>query len=859
MRKLLRIFFAVTLLSCTPLSALFAETVRLNKLENGFQYILLKNASSPLAAMQLWVGHGSTNETEDEAGLAHFLEHLTFRSKDIAKRVEDLGGDINAYTSYDRTVYHLTLPAEHWEEGIKALKDIFSGTAFDEESFNKEREVVLEEMKRGYDNPNKMLYYLFFETALKNHPARRPVIGYEKTIKGANSKDVYNFYKKFYVPASSFLTVVGDIDEARLSGKINEYFGAEKNPVLKAAEKPVEPEKTQPETALKTMKIASCYMTAGFPTPGINSPYVPAIDVLSYLYGESATSILNQRLKEEKQLVNQVHSYQISLKDIGFFVVQANFACENADKLTDELFSLLFKEKLVIPEKDLKKVLKSYESGYFFSKERFTEIAADLSSSLFYYNDPDYSKKYIDSIKRIGLKEIADVKERFLTPAALTVALLTPDSSSDIEKTVNKKLAELQTSKNQFAQHTLKNGITLFINRREQSPTVGISIVSLAGNRLEDEKTQGLTGFAVSSLLRGTKSKSYKELLDELEFMGGTLSGFSTKNLSGIKGKFLSDNFEDALKLIRDILVNYSPKPEEIEKAKKLALADIKRKKENPSRVLKDLYFSTVYSGSPLGFPTEGAEESVSEFTRGKAVSQFRRVFSANNLYVAVSGNLPENAVELLKKCLEDIPQSDGKTKQEIKLNPSLRLVKEKYDYKQSHIMIGYPIPGIASPLRPYFQLLSAILSNQSGRLFANLRDKQGLAYAVGSFMYESPESSLFNLYMGTSPEKIKAAQSGLFDELKKIIEEGVTDDELNKAKNLITTDIAQGLQENLDIATAHAQNALLFGDPLFYKVTEQRIKAVTRQDLPGKVKDFFKPENAVVVIVEGKKENDKK
>ncbi len=830
----------------------FATDTAIKHLENGFKVLLQKLDTAPLIAMQLWIPFGSTSETDREAGVAHFLEHLTFRSKDIAKRVEAVGGDINAYTSFDKTVYHLTVPKEHYLVGLAVLQDILFRTVFEDKSFNEEKKVILEEMKRSYDNPQKMLYNLFFQTALPDHPAGRPVIGYEKTITEITKEEVADFYNRFYNPKTAFLVVAGDIEDGIVT-KISELFGETKKSSEYGTAHTLKGNRQKNPFAVKVLNVNSCYLMLGLPTPDIYSPFVPAIDVLSFIYGESNTSLLKEHLKEEKQLVNYIYSYQMSMKDLGFFVVQTNFSCGQTEKVIDEMFQVLFKKRFSFGEDSLKKAITSYESNYFFSRERFTDIASDMGSSYLYYQDPEYSKKYIDEIRKIKLADLEMVKKRFFNMEKATVVMVVPP---DYEKAANVSLQKLfpkADKKDQIFQQRLKNGVRLIIKDKKNVPTFAFSVLSLAGSRIEDVKTAGLSGFTASCVIRGTKNHSYKELSDKIERIGGAPSGFSTKNLTGIKGKFLSSGFYDAIKILEDILLNFSPPADEIEKVKKLVLSDIRKKPESPTRLLKDLLFSTLYPDSPFGFPLEGTEETVSGVDAKMVKKHFKRLFSPENLVVVFAGDLPDDAGELIARTFEKLEGTSITTSASLKATPRVKEAVIKGAYNQSHIIISFPVPGLKSEERPYLQLFSTILSNQSGRLFTNLRDEKGLAYALGAFLYESPEGSLFNLYIGTSPEKVETAKEGLFEELEKTIRNGITEEEKEKAVNQILIEIIQSLQENMDISNVYANNQLFFNDPLYFKRYEATIKAINTADITDKLKPFLKKENAVTVIIEGK------
>jgi len=851
MRCLLRLSL-VLILTVYPSLGWSSTSVR--ELPNGLKTIIFQDRTSPLISLQLWVSVGSTSEEDDEAGFAHFLEHLAFRSKDIAKRIEQLGGDINAYTSLEKTVYHLTIAREHLEEGLKVLADIFYATEFTEESFLVEKEVILEEMKRSYDSPQREIYKTFFEIALKDHPARRPVIGYEETIKQATTEKLYNFYNRFYVPENSFIVAVGDIKISEFIHLAQKLFSKEKTFQRHFKKHFTETFSAETKFFIKEKDISSCYLMVGFPTPGISSKEVPVIDVLSYIYGESSTSVLNDELKEKKELVNYIYSHQLSLKELGFFIIQSNFPCKNSSQVIEELSRILFEKPLNIEETSLKKVLKNYEANYYFSREKYSDIARDMGSSYLYFKDPDYSKKYIDLIRNVSKKELLNVKDQLIKPEKMTLVLLVPHTidKTNLYENISSTLKSLKKQEEQNITTTiLKNGIKIVAQKRTGQPTFAINLAALAGQRVEE--IPGLSYLVASTFLRGTKNKSYKKIIEEIEMMGGSLNAYSTKNITGVSGVFLQEDFEKAITLITEILKEYNPKKEEIDKVKRLISEEIKRKKEKPTSMLKDIYFSNIYYGTSFANPTEGDQESLSNINQTDLIKAFYKIFSPQNLHIGISGHIPDNYLEILKKFFESIPTENTPVLKNIYPNPLRNEVYEISQFNQTHLLIGFIIPPLNSPLRANFHILTNILSNQSGRLFVNLRDKKGLAYSLGAFIFEFPEASLLNLYIATSPEKTETAKKELLKELKNIIREGITEEELTKAKNQIIFNMAENLQKNSNVVTTYLQNYIFFNNPLNHIKFQEEIKKVELKNLIEPIKEFLNPDKAIFVVLKGK------
>ena len=174
------------------------------QLSNGMNVILAQSKKSPVISAQVWVKNGSADEQKGEEGLSHFIEHLLFKGTEkykvgeIAKLVEGAGGHLNAYTSFDKTVYYMTLSKEYLSESLDMLSQMIGYPQFDKVEVDNEREVVVEEIKRGMDNPGRIASRAMFETVYKKHPYKKPVIGYERVVRKSSVKKIKSFFEERY-------------------------------------------------------------------------------------------------------------------------------------------------------------------------------------------------------------------------------------------------------------------------------------------------------------------------------------------------------------------------------------------------------------------------------------------------------------------------------------------------------------------------------------------------------------------------------------------------------------------------------------------------------------------------------------
>src|SRR3990170_4697650 len=195
-----------------------AKLVETFMLGNGLTVVIRENHSSPVVAVQVWVKAGGATEPDERAGMSHILEHMAFKGTkrrgpgQIAREVESLGGQINAYTSSDQTVYHITISGRYLENALDILADTIGNSVFDADELAKEREVILEELRMNEDNPGRMNGKALFREMYRVHPYGRPVIGYDNTIRKTTRDDLLSYFSRYYYPGNMVLVITGDVD-----------------------------------------------------------------------------------------------------------------------------------------------------------------------------------------------------------------------------------------------------------------------------------------------------------------------------------------------------------------------------------------------------------------------------------------------------------------------------------------------------------------------------------------------------------------------------------------------------------------------------------------------------------------------
>jgi len=296
-------------------------------LPNGLTLLVEENHAAPVVAIQVWVRVGSADERSDEAGLAHLHEHMLFKGTarrgpgQIARSVEACGGEINAWTSFDQTVYHVVVASRFFAEGMDVLADAVTSAAFDPEELQREIEVVCEEIKRSQDSPTRKLSRELFASAFSRHPYGKPVIGTEASVRSFTREGILRFYRRWYRPENAVVVVVGDVREpeaVELAGRLFQWPAA---PFEPAPPRPAEPHREQALARVRNEPLKEGYLSISWPAPPLVHEDVAALDALAIVLGHGEASRLHRSMKRDRLLCTEVQASCYTPVDPGLTIV----------------------------------------------------------------------------------------------------------------------------------------------------------------------------------------------------------------------------------------------------------------------------------------------------------------------------------------------------------------------------------------------------------------------------------------------------------------------------------------------------------------------------------------------------------
>ncbi len=848
------------------------------RLDNGTTLIVREAPGSKAVTVQIWVKAGSTYENEHERGITHLIEHMIFKGTetrgpgDIAGGIEAVGGKINAYTSYDNTVYHATLAARNWRLALDILTDAVLHSVFDPEELEREKKVVQEEIAMRDDRPPIRLFQEFMAHVYTKHPYRLPVSGTRESVAAISRDDIINYVAKHYIPENFTVVVAGDISFTEVKKAVEELYGPLPAADQADTDREAEPERKQPDFFSLTDDMRQTMLFFGFPTTAFVHPDTPALDLIAAILGQGETSRLYRRLRNDLGLVYRIHASSFTPRDQGLMEFSADIDPGRVSEVMEEALAQIFLLKhVMVSEEELERAKRNLESDFIFSLERVEGQARVMGSFAFLTGNPN-PEEYLEGLRAVTRKDILRVAREYFLPERLVAGVITPnDKPTGLDlATLEKIMAKAEhTAANGAPQalvadsylpdvyrFRLENGITLLVREESRVPTVAIRAIFPGGLRAETESTNGAFAAIAQILPKGTSNLSHDELARKIEDMAGDIEGFNGRNTFGLKADFLSRYAREAMELVRDIIVTPAFSPEEVEKLKPELLSQLKEQEDSLPSVAFREFNRILFQGHPYGLNVLGRREAISSFSASTLRDIYQSQARPDHLVLTVVGAVKaEETRKLVSALFSDwhSPTGDDMVEESF-LVPSppakpLNFNLER-DKAQIHMVLGFKGATLKSPDRFALDILDTVLSGQSGRLFTTLRDQESLAYSLSSFNSPGIDTGAFGVYIGTSPEKKEAALSALWRELYRVINEPISAEELEKARNLLIGHYELGLQTHGSQAMEMGLNETYDLGQDFGRRYIEALGRITPEDVMAAAQKYIQPEHYCLVSV---------
>ncbi len=833
------------------------EGVSLTALENGLTIIVREDHSAPVVSAQAWAMTGSIHEGKWlGAGMSHVLEHMLFKGTStrpgsrIDQEVQEAGGYMNAYTSFDRTVYHIEVPNTGAKVAIDILCDIMQNATLPPDEMAKEKQVILREMDMNVDDPGRRASRRLFETAYTKSPYRLTVIGYPDIFNELKQEDVLAYYHEKYAPNNVFYVVTGDIKNTEVVTQIREAYSKSKARPLPPVVLPPEPRQTAPREIIEEAPIELGHFYFAWHIPDLRHPDVPALDVLAVLLGHGRSSRLYQTVREEQGVAHSVDAWTYSPGNPGLFGMSATV---DADKFTPAREAMLAQaEKMKttpVTKQELAKAVKQFVAGTLASRKTMQGQAQDLGSNWLSANDLNFSERYLAAVKRVTAADIQRVAREYLTPENRTLYSLLPTGAKP------DSVAAKETSHDHPVQKfELSNGLRLLVKEDHRLPFVEFRAVFLGGALAETPEDGGVTQLTGKMLLKGTGRRTGEDIAREIESVGGSLDSYGGNNSFGLNAEVLSGDFAIGLDLVSDVLLNPTFPAAALEREREVQLAGIRAQKDNLLQSAAQAMRRELFGNIGYGLSAIGTEASVEKLQVADLKSFQQRYAVPNNCVLAIYGDV--NAADTkaaVEKAFANWKPSPDAGKLPTPAAPSLtapKHVAEIRDKKQAVLVIGYEGVTLHDSERYALELVQEACSDLGSRLFLRIRDELGLAYYVGAQNFVGIAPGYFAFYCGTAPEQAALVEKELLAEAALLRKDGLTTEELQRAKAKI---IGQRKIARQDLGSLAMTNALdeLYGLGYDYSETDDaKFEAVTLDQAKKAAEKYLKPDAFVVAVV---------
>jgi len=414
-------------------------------LDNGVNLLTEDIPHVRSVAVGIWVNVGSRDESGPVAGISHFIEHLMFKgtenrtAKEIAEALDAVGGQLNAFTTKEYTCYYAKVLDEHFELALDILSDMLFNSKLDSGDIDKERNVILEEIKMYEDTPDELVHDVFAGTIWDVHPLGRPIIGYADVIRDLSRETIKDYMDSYYVPGNTVVTVAGNINHNAVAEKISSIFGKRKGASRKRI---MELPKPKREITCRSKETEQVHLCVGAPGLPLDHEQIYVFQLVNTILGGGLSSRLFQEIREQRGLVYSVYSYHSSYHDAGLFCIYAGLSKENLNPALELIFKEIKDIQLNgVTDQELRRAKDQLKGNLLLSLENVNTRMSRLGKSQLYLGKVVPPDEIVQRIERVTGDDIRKLAMEKLDPGKFALASVGPwGDCKSLEESIGKLL-----------------------------------------------------------------------------------------------------------------------------------------------------------------------------------------------------------------------------------------------------------------------------------------------------------------------------------------------------------------------------------------------------------------------------------
>lgn len=867
----------------------FGSGIRETVLPNGLKVLTKELHAAPVVTVWTWYRAGSRNERPSISGMSHLVEHMMFKGTPSLKpgefdRVVQLaGGRHNAFTSFDYTAYHVTLPSDQLETALRLEADRMVNAALDPQELAREKGVVLSELQGRQNDPDDLLEAAVRSVAFMIHPYRQPIIGWKVDVLAFTHEAVQAYYRTYYRPNNAVLVIVGDFETDAVLALARKHFGAlPAGPPSPAVILQEPPQKGERRVMLKEAGPAALLQLL-YHLPQASQPDQYPLVVLDAILTQGKSSRLHRALIEADLAVSQA-SYLSRRLDPGWIM----FYLTARDGVPHEKVERAFTEAIErvqaepISDFELQKAINQVRADQIFEYGSVSGLARAIGSLELTVGHQEIGT-FLDKIRQVTAADVQRVARQYFSTDNRTVGWFipqgarpgqpgSPPTSRDAVHRTPEPPQSLGmevgaapsaagatiSSGGRVARTVLANGLTLIAAENRVARSVAIRGYVLAGPVVDPPAKGGLSNVTATLLTRGTRMRSASALAEELDFLGASLNIQAERETVGITAQMLSEHFEKVLGLLADCLRDPTFPTSELTKTVGQLRTTLLQEADDPRQRAQRELFALLYPPDhPLHRIPKGTMADLDGISREDVVQFHSRFYQPDRTVLVIAGDFnPQEILASVERAFGGWMRTPFSP---LPARPLLPTVSASSRHtvvlpgkSEAIVMMGGN--GITRDNPDYY---SAFLANRvlggSGmttRLMTALREREGITYSVFSYFYPVLGERPWVANLQTAPASVDRAIAGVLTEAVSLRNGGITVDELDEAKAASIGSLVLSMEDQMGMAFVLRDTELFNLGLDFPQRFPADVRAVTVDQAQASAKKYIHPDRLIQIVV---------
>jgi len=800
----------------TPRS--WTEGVVRRRLPNGLTVLAQHDPDTAAVAVVIAVRAGFFDEPDHWQGISHVLEHMFFKGTptrgvgQIAAETKELGGYLNAYTSYEATTYYVVLPATGFREALAIQADALQRASIDAGELARELQVIIEEAKRKLDSPSALTHETLNAVLFDQHRIRRWRIGTEAQLAGYGREDVAGYYHERYVPARTVVAVVGGVPVETAFAAVVEAFGEWQARPGATEQSPPEPPRSGVRVRTMRGDVKGAELALGWRGAPDLTADTPALDLAAMVLSSGRGSWFYQGLRQPG-LVTAASASHYGATDIGVFSIGAELPVNRVADTIREIAGMVRGLAESGPaEADLERA-KTLLTSRVARRHESVDGRATAYVTAEAFGGLDGLDREYRRLMAVTADQVRDVASRYLRPAAVAAVVYLPRGEGEdlvagdleaafagAEPAVPPPVREAMSLPVPAPRkvsgravhgvlHVALPGADLLLRRKATVPLVTTGIYRARVGE-ESSSDAGIAALALRSALRGAGRYDAADLARLAEAWGGTLGHSTGADWLGLGVSVLPDAADRAARLLREVLWHPTFATDEVGRERESLIREAEQAGDDMFRRPIDLALGAAFDDRGYGLPLKGTVTSLESMTAdGVRAWHAGEQAEARPMVLAVGSLDPEVMADRLAGIFDDLPARRVAARPASSTligsgEPRLRV--ESRGKAQTALAMVFPGPSASDPDRYAAEVLAAVASGLGGRLFHRLREERSLAYTVMMSSWQRARAGALMTYIATSPAREDEARDAMLEELARFREELISEAEHRRAVNYL-------------------------------------------------------------------------